>query len=148
MPSATFFLVQTTDEDEKNNLICDKIADLFRQYRKLLVVCEDQQQAELFDELLWQRPADGFIPHALVGEALPNGAPATLSWRQSEQQPRTGMALFNLASQVPEIAQRSQHIFDLVPAPEDEKAVARERYKHYRARGCQMRTEPLTAKHN
>ncbi|WP_272978732.1 DNA polymerase III subunit chi, partial [Idiomarina baltica] len=57
MPSATFFLVQTTDEDEKNNLICDKIADLFRQYRKLLVVCEDQQQAELFDELLWQRPA-------------------------------------------------------------------------------------------
>ena len=62
MPSATFFLVQTTDEDEKNNLICDKIADLFRQYRKLLVVCEDQQQAELFDELLWQRPADGCIP--------------------------------------------------------------------------------------
>lgn len=144
MPSVTFFLLDDVSEDEQNLLICDKIAELFRQYKKVRVFARDQAHAETIDELLWQRPADGFIPHNLLGEGPANGVPVELLWPAADNVPRRpGYVLFNLAEQVPAQAQQSQTIFDIVPASEQQKAVARERYKHYRANGCQLSTQPL-----
>lgn len=144
MPQATFFLLPEASEDEQNELICGKIATLFRQYKKVRVWARDKQQAESLDELLWQQPADAFIPHNLVGEGPANGVPVELCWPGDQPVAnRPGYILFNLADQVPAQAQQSRAIFDIVPANEDAKAIARERYKHYRANGCQLQTQPI-----
>lgn len=144
MPKVTFFLLPEVTEDEQNQLICDKIAALFRQFRKVLVWANDQAHAEILDDLLWQRPADGFIPHSLYGEGPANGVPVELVWPQASNVPRRpGYVVFNLASQVPAQVQLNQTIFDIVPSAEDGKKLARERYKHYRGSGCQLTTQPL-----
>jgi DNA polymerase-3 subunit chi len=144
MPSATFFLMPEASEDEQTALICDKIAELYRKHKRLRVWAQNQAQAEALDELLWQRPADAFIPHNLVGEGAATGSPVEIGWPQIEPgSTRPGYALFNLANEVPVQAQQSQQLYDIVPASDEGKAVARERYKHYRARGCQMHTVPL-----
>jgi DNA polymerase-3 subunit chi len=144
MPKVTFLLLPDVPEDEQNRLICDKIADLFRHYRKVRVCASSQTQAEALDELLWQRPADGFIPHNLHGEGPANGVPVEIIWPQAENvSRRPGYVLFNLAEQVPAQAQQSQTLFDIVPPAEAQKALARERYKHYRANGCELNTQPL-----
>lgn len=146
MPSATFFLVPEGTEDEQNRLICDKIADLYRKHKKLRVWAQDQQQAEALDELLWQQPCDAFIPHNLHGEGPATGAPVEFCWPQATSiKARPGYALFNLADDIPVQAQQSQQLYDIVPADDAHKEIARERYKHYRARGCRMHTEPLTS---
>ncbi|MAK71953.1 MAG: DNA polymerase III subunit chi [Idiomarinaceae bacterium] len=146
MSRVTFFLLPEAAADEQKGLICDTIADLFRQHKKVRVFARSQQQAEQIDELLWQRPADSFIPHNLVGEGPANGVPVEIVWPEADNiARRPGYVLFNLAEQVPAQAQQSHTIFDIVPADEEQKAIARERYKHYRASGCQLTTEPLNA---
>jgi len=146
MPSATFFLMPDKAEGEQNRLICDKIAELYRKHKRLRVWARNQQQAEALDELLWQQPSDAFIPHNLLGEGPATGAPVELCWPESgDIKSRPGYALFNLAEDIPVQAQQSQKLYDIVPADDNGKKVARERYKHYRARGCQMHTEPLTS---
>lgn len=145
MPSATFFLMPEASEDEQDAFICDKIAELYRKHKRLRIWAQSQRQAEALDELLWQRPADAFIPHNLAGEGASTGAPVEIGWPQAvaDTASRPGYALFNLADEVPVQAQQSQQLYDIVPVSNDGKAVARERYKHYRARGCQMHTLPL-----
>ena len=146
MSRVTFFLLPDVAADEQNGLICDKIADLFRQHKKVRVFAQSQQHAEQLDELLWQRPADSFIPHNLAGEGPANGVPVEILWPDAENTARRpGYVLFNLAEQVPVQAQQSHTIFDIVPAAEQQKVIARERYKHYRASGCQLTTQPLNA---
>ena len=144
MSSVTFFMLPEATEDEQNQMICDKIAELFRQYKKVRVFAASQQHAETLDELLWQRPADGFIPHNVHGEGPANGVPVEILWPQADNVARRpGYVLFNLAEQVPAQAQQSQTVFDIVPPAEAQKTIARERYKHYRANGCQLTTQPL-----
>lgn len=144
MPNVTFLLLPEVDAEQQNGLICDKIAALFRQYKKVRVWARDQQHAEDLDELLWQRPADAFIPHNLHGEGPANGVPVELCWpADSSVQRRPGYVLLNLADQVPVQAQQSHTVFDTVPPDEQGKTLARERYKHYRANGSQLNTQPL-----
>ena len=113
MPSATFFLIPKASEDEQNALICDKIAELYRKHKRLRVWAQSQAQAEALDELLWQRPADAFIPHNLVGEGASTGAPVEIGWPQTEPgSSRPGYALFNLANEVPVQAQQSQQLYE------------------------------------
>jgi len=146
MSSATFFLMPDESEGEQNKRICDKIAELYRKHKKLRVWARNQQQAEALDELLWQQPSDAFVPHNLHGEGPATGAPVEFCWPEADSvRNRPGYALFNLADDIPVLAQQSHQLYDIVPADDNGKKIARERYKHYRARGCQMHTEPLTS---
>ncbi len=45
------------------------------QWKRVLVACETQQQAEKIDEALWQRDPHQFVPHNLAGEGPRYGAP-------------------------------------------------------------------------
>jgi DNA polymerase-3 subunit chi len=45
-----------------------------------------------------------------------------------------------LAENIPDFHQRFRQIIDFVPAKEQLKPLARERYKQYRAAGCQLDT--------
>ena len=118
---------------------CELAARCFRQKKRCLVMCADQVAAEAFDNLLWQQPLNAFVPHNLTGEGPAGGAPVEITW------PNNGYAnrpiLINLSDQMPQNGQKFRQIYDFVPAAEDAKQLARERYKHYRAAGFQMSTE-------
>jgi DNA polymerase III subunit chi len=118
-------------------LACQLCADLYRAKQRVFVYTADQQQAEVFDELLWQFDAERFVPHNLAGEGPKYGAPVEIGW-QVPKQNRT--VLINLAHDIPEFAQRFSHIIEFVPAAEALKVQARERYKQYRQRGINPQT--------
>tara|TARA_R110000868_G_scaffold59624_4_gene182963 strand:+ start:389 stop:844 length:456 start_codon:yes stop_codon:yes gene_type:complete len=120
------------------NLACLVAARCFRQKQKCLVFCQDKQQAEQFDELLWQLPSNSFVPHNLAGEGPVGGAPVEIHWQSPQQFSRA--ILINLAEQLPEFHGRFKQIYDFVPSEETQKLLARERYKHYRAAGHQLET--------
>lgn len=144
MPSVTFYLLPESDAESKTLHLqhaCDLVAEQFRSKRRLWVYCNDQQEAEQFDELLWQRPADSFIPHNLVGEGPAGGAPIEISWKEPERVNRP--VLVNLHQSYPAFSTRYQNVIDFVPAEEELKKLARTRYKHYRAAGFEMFTQPL-----
>ncbi|MEH8019812.1 MULTISPECIES: DNA polymerase III subunit chi [Rheinheimera] len=118
-------------------LACQLCADLYRAKQRIFVYTADQQQAEAFDELLWQFDAERFVPHNLSGEGPKYGAPVEISW-QAPRQNRN--VLINLADTVPAFANRFSHIIEFVPAAEHLKVQARERFKQYRQLGINPQT--------
>ena len=124
-------------------LACDLATRCFRNKQRCLVYCQDQALAEQFDEMLWQLPTDSFVPHNLAGEGPAGGAPVEISWQMPAQFNRP--VLINLTANMPEFHQRFGQIYDFVPAEEQLKQQARERYKHYRAAGHQLETLPATS---
>jgi DNA polymerase-3 subunit chi len=109
--------------------------------KKITVLCASQEQAEAFDELVWQFPADKFIPHNLYGEGPDMGTPVEIIWQsayQSMTKLRNTAVVINLSQQYIENITNIKHVIDFVPVPDEEKVKARERYKRYKQAGCQL----------
>ena len=147
MSHVRFYLLDETQQVNQQPahfaLACLLATRSYRQKQKCLVFCENQQQAEQFDELLWQLPNDAFVPHNLTGEGPVGGAPVEICWQTPSQFNRP--VLINLAETIPEFHQRFRQVIDFVPADEQQKLQARERYKHYRAAGNQLDTLPASS---
>ena len=142
MPNVTFYLLDETDERHQQPahfaLACLLATRSYRQKQKCLVYCQDQKQAEQFDELLWQLPNDAFVPHTLAGEGTVGGAPVEICWQNPNQFNRS--IRINLADNIPDFHQRFRQLIDFFPAKEQLKPLATERYNQYIAAACQLDT--------
>ncbi|RUO30054.1 DNA polymerase III subunit chi [Aliidiomarina sedimenti] len=143
MAHARFYLLDSIGDDNLLPFVCQQVSDAFRQGRRVLVMASDKNQAEAIDELLWQLPAQAFVPHSLTGEGPPSGCPVEVSWPAASQG-KPWPLLINLSQQVPSVAQRAQQVIDFVPQDDTARALARERYKQYRQFGIALHTEQAT----
>ncbi|WP_213715483.1 DNA polymerase III subunit chi [Cedecea lapagei] len=147
MKNATFYLLDNDTHAEGlsavEQLVCELAADGFRAGKRVLVACENEQQAIRLDEALWQRDAHAFVPHNLAGEGPRYGAPVELAWPQ-----RRGSAprdlLISLLPQFADFATAFLEVIDFVPYEESQKQLARERYKAYRVAGFHLTTATYT----
>ncbi|MDN4502820.1 DNA polymerase III subunit chi [Alteromonadaceae bacterium BrNp21-10] len=143
MANVTFYLLDQEMDNQQQidySLACRLATDCYRQRQRCLILTADKAQAEIFDELLWQQPTDSFVPHNLANEGPANGAPVEINWQSASVSNRP--VLINLSNTLPENNQRFRQIYDFVPAEEQLKQQARERYKLYRAAGHQLSTAP------
>lgn len=124
-------------------LACEKIAEIWQANKRILVACQDQQQAERIDEYLWQFDTDHFVPHNLAGEGMKGGSPVEICWPQKRSNGNRHV-LINLQEQFPEFAAVYSDIVDFVPVDERLKELARTRYKLYKEAGFNLKTIPVT----
>ncbi|MDC9581878.1 DNA polymerase III subunit chi [Xenorhabdus sp. PR6a] len=118
-------------------LACQLAADQWRAGKRVLIACENQQQAEKLDEALWQREPNQFVPHNLAGEGPRYGAPVELCWPQKRSHaPRD--VLITLLPHFADFATAFHEVIDFVPIDENLKQLARERYKSYRSVGFNL----------
>ncbi len=98
MKNATFYLLDNdTHQDGLSaveQLVCEIAAERWRAGKRVLIACEDEQQAIRLDEALWARPPESFVPHNLSGEGPRGGAPVEIAWPQNATAAR---ATFSLA---------------------------------------------------
>jgi len=135
MPHVTFY--QLIDSDNGVAVRASEvIATAFANKQKISVLCDTQAQAEEVDELLWQLPAERFVPHNLFGEGPHVGTPVEICW-QPEQVARRQMVVNVGSGMVPSPNQHRQ-IIDFVPVDDNAKQAARVRYKNYQQAGCAM----------
>lgn len=120
--------------------VCELIANLWREGKRILVACQSEKQAMLIDECLWQLEPEWFVPHNLSGEITAYPTPVEISWADKRNSQRRDV-LINLQDTIPEFANLFQQVIDFVPADEQQKILARERYKQYRQLGWQLTTE-------
>ncbi|MGM3189026.1 MULTISPECIES: DNA polymerase III subunit chi [Musicola] len=143
MKNAIFYLLDhDTPSGELNAceaLSCDLAAAAWRAGKRVLIACEDEQQALRLDEALWQREPHTFVPHNLAGEGPRQGAPVELAWPHKRGNgPRD--LLISLMPQFADFATAFHEVIDFVPYEESLKQLARERYKAYRSVGFQLTT--------
>ena len=146
MTQTCFYLLEQTEvaqHDARLVAACQLAAQCFGNKQKVLIQCQDKQQAEQIDELLWQLPVARFVPHNLSGEGPSNGTPVEICWQSTPARNRP--VLINLQETMPDKSQQFRQIFDFVPAEDAQKHTARERYKHYRAAGIPLHTQPAQA---
>ncbi|MDF7681766.1 DNA polymerase III subunit chi [Enterobacteriaceae bacterium ESL0689] len=143
MKNATFYLLDhdniVDDLSAVEQQVCDIAAERWRSGQRVLIACEDEQQAIRLDEALWRRPVDHFVPHNLAGEGPRGGAPVEIAWPEKRSHtPRD--ILISLRRSFADFATAFTEVIDFVPYEDTLKQLARERYKAYRMAGFTLNT--------
>lgn len=131
--TVTFFLLATDEEDARNRFIC-KLAGIHC-YDKLWthILVADQEHLTNLDDMLWEYPADRFVPH-VVRSARSDTCLVTLGCE--DQLDGAGEILINTTSAVPNISSQFSKICVVVLTKE--RPQAREQYKQYRSLGFEL----------
>ena len=132
-----------TNVSDKLGTACRIVAKGYALKHRIVVFCPDGDTAQRIDRLLWTTPATGFIPHCAPGDALATRTPVIIDYAGAE--PLHDQVLLNLRAEWPPHFGRFERLVEIVSIDEEDRALARERYKFYRDRGYAIRTHDLGA---
>jgi len=122
----------------------DKQAALMILVRKALakrhlvtLFTNSEQAAQVYSDVLWQHDSTSFLPNVLATDALVGETPVVIDW-QDEQLCQDDI-LVNLTQRQLTVFSRFRQLVELVGTDEQDKALARERFKFYRDRGYEIK---------
>ena len=113
---------------------------------KVVVTAESALLREL-DASLWTFEALAFLPHCVAGDApasVLHASPIVLA--ESARDTPHANVLVNLGGAVPAGFERFERLIEVVSLDEDDRRVARQRWKHYADRGYAIKREDLVLK--
>lgn len=120
---------------DKPGLLCRLVHGALERRQQVMIATPHEQTARDVSRSLWQHEQTSFLPHALVNES--RQAPVIIHWGDAEMQ--YDDVLINLAFEQPGQFSRFKRLIELVGHGEEEKTLARQRYKFYRDRGYSIR---------
>ena len=135
MSRVDFYLIS----DPTPSLVaCRLIEKAYQQGHRIFVYCNNQEEAEHLDELLWHYKDESFIPHHLQGEGPEPPPPVQIGYGA---EPRGfNDVLLNLAHTIPLFVSRFRRIIEIVTADETAKEISREHYRDYRSKRYELHT--------
>lgn len=131
-----------THVEDKLGTACKLAAKGYSTGRRMFVCCPDADTAARFDRMLWATPAIGFIPHCATGDPLAAVTPVVVDHGGAE--PPHDEILLNLRPEWPQHFSRFQRLIEVVSLDDEDRRLARERFKFYRDRGYDIRTHDLS----
>jgi len=136
-----FYLLSSDQPDAPWLVACRLLEKAYMKGHRVYVHCENQQDAETLDELLWTFRDDSFVPHNLQGEGPEPPPPVQIG---HGKEPRGfNDILLNMTRNVVPFYNKFKRVMELVPNLELEKELSRKRYKEYRAVGCDLHTHDI-----
>ncbi|HVT63498.1 MAG TPA: DNA polymerase III subunit chi [Legionellaceae bacterium] len=136
-----FYLLKNNAADALWLIACRILEKAYRQQHQVYVFCENQQDAEYLDELLWTFKPDSFIPHHIQGEGPEPPPPIQIGY---DKEPRGfNDILLNLSLNVPIFYTRFKRIIEIVPADETKKMLSREHFRVYQNAGIKPNTHEI-----
>jgi len=134
------FYTQVDDKLDFTRRLCLKA--LSNQAR-LIIWLPDQSASQKLSRLLWSVPSTGFAPHCMGSDPLAARTPIILD-HASGPFPHDDV-LINLRREVPPFFSRFKRMIEVVSgSDDDDKREARDRFRHYRDRGYEMRTHDMS----
>jgi DNA polymerase-3 subunit chi len=131
-----------THVEDKLRTACRLATKAFSAELPVMVCCPDAEVAARFDRLLWTTPAISFIPHCLASDPLAPVTPIVIDYLGAE--PAHDQILVNLRPERPPLFSRFQRLIEIVSLEDEDRRLARERFKFYRDRGYEIRTHDLS----
>lgn len=139
-----FYLTENEQPEAVWLVACRLLEKAYLAKHRVFVFCDNQQDAEKLDELLWTFKKESFVPHNLQGEG-PEPPPPIQIGCNSEAKGFNDI-LLNMSSQVPVNFSRFKRVMEIVPADEAGKVISREHYKLYKIQGHAIQTHPVAEK--
>lgn len=141
-PRIDFYLLEEPAAAACDATACRIAEKAWRQGHRVHLHVDSPESARRLDDLLWTWRDESFVPHSVcAGDGVAENAPVTIGWG-----PLPGFAgdvLLNLDSRVPDGFERFARIAELVGGAEPDRNAGRERFRRYRAHGCELRTHRL-----
>ena len=136
MSRVDFYLLPDMDGLARRRFACRLAFKACTQGQRVHVHVDDAAAAADLDELMWQYPAEFFIPHEVAPARADRpadaaSAPITIDHR-AQREPNDGL-LINLSASVPAFAAHFARVAEIVIAPDRDEG--RVRYRHYRHDG-------------
>lgn len=136
-----FYLLASDQPEARGLVACRLLEKAYSKGHRVFVFCDNKQDAELLDELLWTFREDSFIPHNLQGEGPEPPPPIQIGY---ENDPRGfNDILLNLSKTIPPFYNKFKRVMELVSNVESEKELSRLHYKQYRSQGCELNTHHI-----
>jgi DNA polymerase-3 subunit chi len=136
-----FYLLSSDKPADRWLIACRLIEKAYLRGHRIFVYCNNQQQAEHLDELLWTFKDDSFIPHNLQGEGPEPPPPIQIGY---DKEPRGfNDIILNLANQVSPFTARFKRIIEIVSDEEAQKEQCRLHYKEYKTKGYELLTHAI-----
>lgn len=101
------------------------------------IMAEGEREANVCSQSLWQHRDTSFLSNVLASDSLAQKTPVVVDWQ--ENQLCQDDILINLSQSQLTVFSRFKQLIELVGTDEQEKVVARQRYKFYRDRGYEVR---------
>ena len=109
---------------------------------RVLAYCPDAEVSGKFSRLLWTTPAISFIPHCAPDDPLAAVTPVIVDHEGANL--LHDEVLINLRNDLPAFFGRFRRLIEIVSLDEDDRQVARGRYKFYRDRGYEIQIHDMS----
>lgn len=141
MPQADFYILATSNPQEKERFICRLIEKIWLQDYRVYVFTESAEQTRRLDDLLWTFKQDSFVPHDSYPEVIQSTSPIYLSHASTLTDSHWNV-LVNLSNQVPEFFNQFMRIAEII-ANDANREVGRTHYRFYREQGLELNTHDI-----
>lgn len=136
-----FYLLNNNQPQAGWLIACRLIEKAYHRGHRVFVLCDNEDDAKLIDELLWTYKDDSFIPHNLQGEGL-EPPPAVQIGYGAEPRGFNDI-LFNMATTIPSFHTRFRRIIEIVLGNDTAKEISRQHYRDYRKNRFELHTHPI-----
>lgn len=135
MPRADFYIIPEPSLPPR--FVCQLAGRVREEGYDLYIHAASKAEALTLDDLLWTFRDISFLPHALADEAEALDCPIVIGWEGAEGPSR--QVLLNASGALPQSIAGYERVIDAAPADPKARDLARQRYKHYRDSGLEVR---------
>lgn len=123
---------------------CQLLGKAAAQKKPVLVYAPEAEVAGALDRLLWTYEQLSFAPHCRADSPLAPETPILIADRLDSvpQEQR----LMNLGRDIPPGFSRFHSLIEVVGQDDEDRLAARDRVRHYKEQGCEVRYFDLTGK--
>ncbi len=143
MTRVDFYVLPTSDPQNRRVLACKLTEKAWRQGMKVHIQTGSETETEIMDKLLWTFRQGSFIPHEKA--ALPKAEREDFAVLIGHGEPpeESRDLVINLSLEKPPRFEEFQRVAELVDEDETVRAQGRRRYAAYKQQGCELETHKM-----
>jgi DNA polymerase III subunit chi len=131
-----------SNAEPKLQVACQLVAKAAQQQLHVVVYAPDEDVARGFDKLLRTYQATGSIPYYTAHDALSSEPPIAIAREGAEM--AHYQVILNLHDDSPPSFSRFERLVELVGTDDDDRRLARDRFRFYRDRGYEIKHHDLS----
>ncbi len=141
MTQVDFYILNNPPDDGLGLLTCRLAEKAYHKGHYVYIHTTGQAQSQRIDDLLWRFKEESFIPHC---QLLNEEDQAQVMIGYDREPPLDFNLLINLTGEVPLFFSRFVRVVEVVDCNEEQKLLARERFRFYRDRGYPLKSHNIT----
>ena len=122
---------------DKLSAACSLLGKTSLQKKNILVFADEKTVLDTVDRLLWTQSALSFYPHCRADSPMASETPVQLTQNLSKVSQTE--RLMNLGKTIPPGFEQFTSLIEVVGQEESDRLAARDRVKHYKECGCEVR---------